>query len=59
VLGRLALIGSAIAFARSARGKQAIAQARTRYDTPENRAKISDAVAGLRQGKTPSLGRHA
>lgn len=48
---RMALVGGAIAFARSERGQRIIADARRRYDTPENRAKVSEAVANLRRSR--------
>ena len=47
-LRRLGLLGAAISFARSERGKRLIQQARTKYDTPENRAKARTALADLR-----------
>jgi len=42
---------AAVSFARSPRGKRMIAQARQKVDTPQNRAKVQDAVAGLRQNR--------
>ena len=42
---RLGLLGAAIAFARSEQGKRMIRQARERYDTPQNRARIREALA--------------
>jgi hypothetical protein len=39
---------TAIAFARSERGRQLIDQARQRYDTPANRARVRSALHGLR-----------
>ena len=47
-LRRLGLITAAVTFARSERGQRLIKQARERYDTPENRAKVREAVAGAR-----------
>jgi len=47
-LRRLGLLGAAVTFARSERGQRLIAQAREKYDTPENRAKLRDAVANAR-----------
>ena len=44
------MIGVALTFARSERGQRLIQQARERYDTPENRAKIREAVAGAHNG---------
>lgn len=41
------MIGAAVAFARSPQGQQMIAQARQRYDTPQNREKVRQTVAGL------------
>ena len=43
-LRRIGLMGAAIAFARSDRGKRTIAAARRKYDTPENRAKVGEAI---------------
>jgi len=51
VLRRLALLGAGIAFLRSPRGKQFVAQTRQRLDTPENRSKLREAAAGLRSGE--------
>lgn len=45
---RLGLIASAVAFARSERGQRLIADARRKYDTPENRAKLSAAMSNVR-----------
>jgi hypothetical protein len=45
---RLGLIASAVAFARSEQGQRLIADARRRYDTPENRAKVGQAISNLR-----------
>jgi hypothetical protein len=45
---RLGLLASAVAFARSERGQQLIAEARRKYDTPANRAKVNQAIGGLR-----------
>jgi hypothetical protein len=45
---RLGLLGAAITFARSERGQRLIAQTRQKYDTPANRQKASEAIAGLR-----------
>jgi CHASE3 domain sensor protein len=47
-LRRLGLLGAAVTFARSERGQRMIQQARQKYDTPENRAKVREAVAGAR-----------
>ena len=47
-MSRLGLVASAVAFARSERGQRMIADARRRYDTPENRAKLSEAIGNLR-----------
>jgi hypothetical protein len=43
-LRRLGLIGAAITFARSERGRRMIQQARAKYDTPQNRAKAKEAL---------------
>jgi len=50
-LRRLGLIAAAVTFARSERGQKVIQQARQKYDTPENRAKVREAVAGARSSK--------
>ena len=50
-LRRLGLIAGAVTFARSERGQRLIRQAREKYNTPENRAKAREAVAGLRGTK--------
>ena len=43
----------ALAFARSPQGQRMIMEARRRYDTPENRARLREAVAGARNRRTP------
>jgi hypothetical protein len=48
-LKRMGLLASAVAFARTERGQRLIADARRKYDTPENRAKLSEAVGNLRR----------
>ena len=48
---RAGLLGAAVAFARSERGQRAVAQARAKFDTPENRRKLQETVRGLRQGR--------
>lgn len=55
--GRAGLLGAAVAFARSPKGQQMIAQARQKYDTPQNRAKLREAVSGLRQSRGSGSGR--
>ncbi len=50
---RAGLLGMAVAFARSPQGQRLIAEARRRYDTPENRAKLRQVVAGLRTPRPP------
>lgn len=56
-LRRIGLLGAAISFARSERGRQMIRQARAKYDTPENRARVREAFANRRSthpsGRTP------
>jgi hypothetical protein len=47
-LRRMGMLASAVAFARSERGQRLIADARRRYDTPENRAKLNEAINNLR-----------
>jgi hypothetical protein len=58
---RAGLLGAAIAFVRSERGQRMIADARRKYDTPANRAKLTDTVANLRSraagGRPPARGR--
>ena len=51
--GRAGLIGAALAFARSPQGQRMLIEARRRYDTPENRARLRQAVAGVRSRRTP------
>ena len=48
-LRRIGLIGAVIAFARSERGQRFISDARRKYDTPENRAKVSEALRSARK----------
>jgi hypothetical protein len=48
VMRKLGLITAAVAFARSDRGQRMIADARRKYDTPENRAKVSQAIGSIR-----------
>ena len=48
---RAGLIGAAITFARSERGQRLMRDARDKYDTPANRAKAREALAGLRGGR--------
>jgi hypothetical protein len=51
--GRAGLIGAALAFARSPQGQRMLIEARRRFDTPENRAKLRQAVAGARSRRSP------
>jgi len=55
-LRRLGLIASAVAFARSERGQRLIADARRKYDTPENRAKVRQAVSNFRDSRAAGGG---
>ncbi len=48
---RSGLLAAAITFARSRQGQRLIAEARRRYDTPANRARIRELLAQLRQGR--------
>ena len=41
----------AVAFARSPQGQRMIADARRKYDTPANRAKLRQTVAELKNGR--------
>lgn len=43
------LIAGLVALAGSKRGRKMIADARTKYDTPENRRKAGDAISQLRK----------
>jgi hypothetical protein len=52
--GRAGLIGAALAFARSPQGQRMLMEARRRYDTPENRAKLRQASRG-RAAAAPAL----
>jgi len=56
---RLTLLASAIAFARSEQGQRLIADARRRYDTPENRAKVNEAIAKFRNRPPGEAARRA
>ena len=47
--GRAGLIGAAVAFARSPQGQRAIAEARRKFDTPENRARLRQVLTDLRR----------
>ena len=49
--GRAGLLYTAVAFARSPPGQRMIAEARQRYDTPANRARLRQVLADLRQGR--------
>ena len=51
--GRAGLLGAALAFARSPQGQRMLMEARRRYDTPENRARLRETVAGMRSRRTP------
>ena len=50
--GRAGLLGAALAFARSPQGQRMLMEARRRYDTPENRARLRETVAGMRNRRT-------
>jgi hypothetical protein len=56
---RVAPIASAVAFARSERGQRLIADAGRKYDTPENRAKLSEAIGTLRNRSAAGTSRPA
>lgn len=45
----MGLLGAAISVARSEQGQRVIRQAREKYDTPANRAKLREAVANRRR----------
>ena len=47
--GRAGLVGAAVAFLRSPQGQRLVREARRRYDTPENRARLRQAVGDLKQ----------
>jgi hypothetical protein len=51
-LRRAGLLGAALTFARSERGKRMIRDARERYDTPENRARAKEGLSGLRNRRS-------
>jgi hypothetical protein len=55
-MSRLGLLASAVAFARSERGQRLIADARRKYDTPENRAKLNETIGNLRNRSAGSAG---
>ena len=44
LLTKFAVVGAAVSFARSRQGKQVIAEARERFDTPANREKARQGV---------------
>jgi hypothetical protein len=44
------LLKKAADFARSPQGRKAIADARTKYDTPANRRRVTDALSRFRGG---------
>jgi hypothetical protein len=43
-MGRIGLLGAAISFARSQRGQRMIREARAKYDTPANRARLRETL---------------
>jgi multisubunit Na+/H+ antiporter MnhG subunit len=43
------LLAGLVALASSPKGRRMIADARTKYDTPENRKKVGDAISQLRK----------
>ena len=45
---RAGLVGAAVAFLQSPQGQRMVRDARRRYDTPANRARLRQAVMGLR-----------
>jgi hypothetical protein len=47
------MITAALAFARSPQGQRMLMEARRRFDTPENRDKLRQAVAGARSRRNP------
>jgi hypothetical protein len=47
----MGLLGAAISFARSERGQRMIRQARQKYDTPANRAKLRETLS---RGRRPA-----
>ena len=49
--GRAGLLGMALAFARSPQGQRMLMEARRRYDTPANRARLRQTVTDLRRGR--------
>ena len=52
-VGRAGLLMAAVSFARSPRGRRMLADARRKFDTPQNRAKVQETVAGMRKGRGP------
>ena len=50
--GRAGLVGAAVAFLRSPQGQRLLLEVRRRYDTPENRARLRQAVGELRQRRS-------
>ncbi len=47
--GRAGLLGAAMAFARSPQGQRMLRDARRRYDTPANRARLRQMLTDMRQ----------
>ena len=45
---RAGLLGAAIAFGQSERGQRLVREVKAKYDTPANRSKARDTLAGLR-----------
>lgn len=52
-LKRAGLLGAAVTFARSERGQRMIRDAKTKYDTPENRAKARELLSRKQAAKRP------
>jgi hypothetical protein len=50
------LLAGLVAFAGSPKGRQMMSDARTKYDTPENRRKIGDAISQLRKKRPATQG---
>ena len=46
------LLAGLVALAGSPKGRKMLADARTKYDTPENRKKVGDAIGQLRKKRS-------